>query len=391
MHGKSWIDAVEAAYALEPTAGAWLKGVIDTLRPLLDDARALGGFVLSLRDATIRVEAAGVQGAPCSLMVRFEALLRAAPADALRLALGDGRPLFGTLSERLFAALPDHEGIFLDTTGRAIPDCLYLVAPSGTGACVALGAALAQRRSTSAAERERFARLAAHLGAGLRLRESLAAGESARGVLRAAVRSREQAQPRREENAALALWRDLIAGRWSLVDRFDSDGKSFVVAHQSDPKLGDPRALTAREREIAEHVGLGRSNKEIGYELGLSIAAISNAVASASRKLGLRGRSELASFFAPGGICTRLGELELCGERIAVGVLSDLSRKRFDALTRAESDVLGDLVRGATVRAIAARRGSSPYTVETQVKAVYAKLGVGSRVELASRLEAATA
>jgi DNA-binding NarL/FixJ family response regulator len=332
-----------------------------------------------------------VRGASCKLVARFEALFRAAPPAALRLALGDGRALFGTLSERLFGALPEHEAIFLDTTGRAIADCVYVVAHSGTGLCVALGAGLAERRATTAAERARFARLAAHLGAGLRLRESLAAGESPRGVLRDAVRSRAPVQPRDGTSAALDLWRGLITGRWSLVDRFETDGKRFIVAHPCDPAVGDPRALTPREREVAEHVGLGRPNKVIAYALGVSLAAVSNAVASACRKLGgLRGRSELAGFFAPGGLRTRLCELELCGERIAVGVQAELPRERLGALTRAECDVACELARGATVAAIARRRGSSPYTVETQVKAVYAKLGVGSRVELASRLEAAT-
>jgi DNA-binding NarL/FixJ family response regulator len=59
----------------------------------------------------------------------------------------------------------------------------------------------------------------------------------------------------------------------------------------------------------------------------------------------------------------------------------------LDALTAAECDVALDLVRGATPLAIAEARGTSLRTVESQVKAVYAKLGVHSRVELAARLE----
>jgi DNA-binding NarL/FixJ family response regulator len=193
-----------------------------------------------------------------------------------------------------------------------------------------------------------------------------------------------------DADAALTLWRALVAGRWSLLDRFESDGKRFVVAHRNDPELGDPRGLTRRERQVAEYVGLGRPHKQIAYTLGVSAAAVSNAVTSASRKLGLRGRTELASFFAPGGLRLRLETVDLAGATLCVGVAQgarDLGA--LGPLTPAERDVASELSRGASVAAIAERRGSSPLTVETQIKAIYAKLGVGSRTELAARMETA--
>ncbi len=35
-----------------------------------------------------------------------------------------------------------------------------------------------------------------------------------------------------------------------MVDRFDSDGRRFIVAIKNDPAHSDPRGLTPRERQI---------------------------------------------------------------------------------------------------------------------------------------------
>jgi DNA-binding NarL/FixJ family response regulator len=263
-----------------------------------------------------------------------------------------------------------------------------------------------------------FAQVAAHLGAGLRLRlalEQAGAGENAaeavldgsarvhhaegtalrphaREVLREAVVRRERARTRNgrsEPESALALWEGLVAGRWSLVDHFERDGKRFVVAHRNDPDLGDPRGLTRRERQVAEYLGLGWSAKQIAYTLGISQAAVSNAVGRAAAKLGIAGRAELAAFFSPLGIRASLAEFELSGESLAAAGFPLLGAECADALSDAEREIALDLLRGATVEAIAERRSRSPLTVETQIRAIYRKLGVGSRVELAARLAGA--
>ena len=156
----------------------------------------------------------------------------------------------------------------------------------------------------------------AHLGAGLRLRAATrrlqldaedveavldpggkvldarvqATSTSAREPLREAVRRIERArttQGRSDPDAAMENWEGLVDGRWSLVDRFDTDGKRFVVAVKNDPAHPDPRGLTTREREVAEFVGLGRSTKEIGYTLGVSLSAVTNLTAQTQDKLGL--------------------------------------------------------------------------------------------------------
>jgi len=90
-----------------------------------------------------------------------------------------------------------------------------------------------------------------------------------------------------------------VARRWSLVDRFDSDGRRFLVARRNEPDVRDPRALSPRERQVAAFAALGHSNKLIAYTLGLSASTIATHLAAAMRKLAVRSRVELARAVLP--------------------------------------------------------------------------------------------
>jgi DNA-binding NarL/FixJ family response regulator len=104
---------------------------------------------------------------------------------------------------------------------------------------------------------------------------------------------------KRDPERALATWRGLVAGRWSLVDRFEADGRRFIIAHPNAPDAPDPRALTPRERQVAGYVALGQSNKLIAYELGISPSTVGVLVGRAAKKLGAKSRAALASTFVP--------------------------------------------------------------------------------------------
>lgn len=171
--------------------------------------------------------------------------------------------------------------------------------------------------------RARYAKLSAHMAAGFRLRRAIgsltdeaivepngkiahADGEAKNGAaresLRDAVRALDRARGKlrkRDPEAALEAWRGLVSGRWSLVDRFDADGRHFIVAHPNAPDAPDPRALTPRERQVAGYVSLGQSNKTIAYELGISPSTVGVLVARVLRKLGLKSRASLAAAFMP--------------------------------------------------------------------------------------------
>ena len=195
------------------------------------------------------------------------------------------------------------------------------------------------------------------------------------------------AQGRSDPDAAMESWEGLVDGRWSLVDRFDTDGKRFVVAVKNDPAHPDPRGLTMREREVSEFVGLGRSTKEISYILGVSLSAVTNLTARAQEKLGLSSRAELAAFFAPAGLRAKLAEVAVSGERLLVGVYPLVDKRQVEKLTDAERAVVAHLVTGSTNSDIANRRHTSENTVANQIHSVYLKLGVRSRAELAARLQ----
>jgi len=192
---------------------------------------------------------------------------------------------------------------------------------------VLLGAPLPKLTRLRPAERRAMSHVAAHIAAGYRLRRAferrplsvdddrVAAVLSASGDIQHATaeakpalhrqRLREQAfaidhaRSKRcaDPHEALALWKALIAGRWSLVDRFDSDGRRYFVAIKNDPDVTHPRALTPRERQVAGFAALGLQNKLIAYELDISSAAVSLHLRSALVKLGLAGRAELAARF----------------------------------------------------------------------------------------------
>jgi DNA-binding NarL/FixJ family response regulator len=63
-------------------------------------------------------------------------------------------------------------------------------------------------------------------------------------------------------------------------------------------RVPDPRALTERERVIAHLAALGKTNKLIAYELGLSPSTVATHLATALRKLGLRSRTQLVATLA---------------------------------------------------------------------------------------------
>ena len=413
---SDWIEPVEAAYELAGDLQSWLNGVLARTAPHLDRGDGVLAYGFSRRASLPRLNLQASHAAgPGLLAAHAAALSSAAGHDARRVIEGAGTA-FSSLSEFLFTRLPDEGERYFAQTG--LRDAIGLSVETATGYGISIVAPARERCATRADERNRWTRIAAHLGAGLRLRLALLAdttapagaeavfdpaarlvdasetgsGKRAREILQEAVRRRERARGRRvraDADSALALWEGLVDGRWSLVDRFESDGKRFVVAHRNDPDVGDPRGLTRRERQVAEYLGIGRSLKEIAYALGVSSAAISNATQRAARKLGLSSGAELAQIFAPGGLRERLEEVEIGGEALAIGAALLLDEASLAALTRAERDVALDLLRGATTAAIAARRSASHHTVETQVKSIYAKLGVGSRVELAARVSGA--
>jgi DNA-binding CsgD family transcriptional regulator len=100
-----------------------------------------------------------------------------------------------------------------------------------------------------------------------------------------------------DHEQAVGIWRALLAGRWTVVDHRDRDGKRFLLAVANTPREQGLLSLSARERQILSRVTLAHPLKLVAYELGLSPSTVSGHVKSAVRKLGLRNVSEAVRLF----------------------------------------------------------------------------------------------
>ncbi len=108
-----------------------------------------------------------------------------------------------------------------------------------------------------------------------------------------AIEAARTRKGRSEIDSALSLWKGLVAGRWSLIERFDQDGRRYLVAKRNAPDLGNVLRLTESEARILKLCSLGHSQKYVAYTLGFSPATVSTNLSSSMLKLGVRSRAEL--------------------------------------------------------------------------------------------------
>jgi len=188
-----------------------------------------------------------------------------------------------------------------------------------------IGAPLPRERAPHPQEAETWGRIASHVAAAFRLRRrgvtadpDVAAAvldpsgrlqhardastvDGLRKELSSAVLRMERARSTlrdREPEEALALWRTLVDGRYTLLDAFERDGRRYVVAVENTPCPDGPGILTDRERQVAALAATGRSNKLIAYELGLGHSTVRVLLARAARKLRAKNRAELVALVA---------------------------------------------------------------------------------------------
>lgn len=207
-----------------------------------------------------------------------------------------------------------------------------------------------------------------------------ATSRSALAALSRAARTIDRARGRTRKRAeALDSWTPLVTGRWSLVDRFDRDGRRFVVAHVNADSQVDPRALSPTERRVARRLARGDSQKVIAYELGVAPSTVGNHVLNMGRKLGTSSQWETTSLLTT---LLHHPHKQLTVEGVQLRVWTKPAQKTPVNLTESEADVYHALLTGASNAEIARKRGTSPRTVAHQVRAVFAKVGVRSRQEL---------
>jgi len=413
MKPKDWVGLIEAGYSLEGDDDAWLRNLLDHAATLSDRGfwPTIGTY--SYTPTNIRLERIGTLG-PATAAKFLQSSIQVKTHAVERFFRG-GVPVC-SLSEALYTQEPDLQEVVRQITDGVVQDKLAIKSLTGQNSALILCWLFSEAIIPTCLERKRWGLMASHLGAGLRLRslgralmlDSLpveaifdgngtlteardeAKESSIRERLRKMVRWLDRARTkkgRKNPDAVMENWKGLVQGRWSIVDYFDTDQRRFVVAIKNDPNFPDPRGLTLRERQVAEFIGLGHTNKEISYTLGISPSAVTNCTVRARHKLGLSSIAELAAFFAPSGLRTKLAECAVEGDHLLVGAYPLIDEDCVKDLTEAERAVLLHLLAGSTNRDIGERRHTSEHTVANQVQAIFRKLEVGSRSGLASRLQ----
>ena len=206
-----------------------------------------------------------------------------------------------------------------------------------------------------------------------------------RAQLRDAVRRREGARRSRTKgNEFLSLWPGLIDGRLILIDRFDTDGRRYVVAVQSVGVRACDRELTSREREVVSHAMDGSTNREIAKKLGISVSTVSSHISNALLKLRLARRESL-----PIEACAHESHVERVSLGPGLSVVFEskpIEPSPLPGLTVAENAILCEIFRGLSNAEIAEVRRRSQRTVANQVAEILFKLDVRNRAELVSQL-----
>jgi DNA-binding CsgD family transcriptional regulator len=376
-----YVSIVEACYRSTDLDEEWLDGVLMAARPLLDLG---GGIALSLvQEGPLGRKVVLSQGAgPVSDMLRRSwPVLEQLDSDTYRRffyprqTVVSAAALVGDFS-------PPIQGVFASLMAQAgAEDLLGMLGYPAEGWAFALFVAV-DHGAVTPAIRNALRRLRIHVEASLRLRlfssaESVAVirpdgklehvrdgalDESQREAIGAQAvcidRARTQ-EGRANSERALSVWHALVEGRFSLVERVESDGRRYYHAFENAPHVRAQRAITETEAVVLSLTLRGLSGKEVSYSTGLSQARISSALALAAERLGFARREDLL----------RVGASLLQSEEDATSV----------ELTHAEREVFALVRRGLSNQEIAEARGTSVNTVANQLAALLRKTGASSR------------
>ncbi len=321
-----FVSVVEAAYRLDLEDRAWLEGLAHRARPMLDRGLGVVAYEYDLVQEPEKLEPIASSGAP-DVLLEAGRRYHLARSREERLRLYRSGPCV-TVQE-VYAQEPPPDTKVVDDLDRVgVKDTLAVIANDAGDVGTTLLASDVELVHLDQRSRDLWSYVAAHIAAGRRLRRKLPDGPSAfahadaildargqvvhavdsvkdkiqREALReasVAIDAARGALRREEPEAALALWRGLVRGTWTLVDQFDKDGRRFVIAVRNAPSGTAARAratLTPLERSIVGLLSSGHSNKIVAYELGVSQSTVTRLAQSACRKLGLRSRLDLVRF-----------------------------------------------------------------------------------------------
>ena len=87
------------------------------------------------------------------------------------------------------------------------------------------------------------------------------------------------------------LWASLLEGRYTIVDRLNTQGRGFLVAQVN--RSSNLQPLSAGEREVVALAVGGVTIKEVAFTLRLASSTVRQRLQSALAKMGVTSRSDL--------------------------------------------------------------------------------------------------
>lgn len=316
------LEILDTAYDTDLDEHTWVARLAEAFAPLLDDGSGVHAMIADpcaprlVRDPIL-------VGGDADWQARWKTCLwdehlGSAPPETIRAMLRFSAVSHSTELSAALAPSIDTLPPASRLAREGFEDSLNIVCTDVTGLGVVLVANRRRRRPLRPAQRRCLTRLASHVAAAARLRRRVGARDaipeadaiasavdgrvlhavgsvsSRRGLsaLRDAVRSVMHARAHRVDDP-MSHWRALHEGRWTIVERFESDGHRVLIAREN---RADPLALpglTRKEGEVIGQLALGHSNKEIAYRLGVSTSTVSVHAQRAARKLGARSIRDL--------------------------------------------------------------------------------------------------
>jgi hypothetical protein len=300
----SALDLLEAAYAVDADDETWFAELAARAGPVFDCGFGIEAIRIDLGSAEPVSDPRIVGGTDEWQRVWrenwWEPFLKAFGPEQLRFAVGFGTVFYSTHLWHAGAQhIPTYAELFArlgasgwgDTFGRYAeipkdgrlfyPDSLNVLAVDPSHRGVAFFSHLREPSTgpVPAGTAAVLSRISGHITAALRLRarvsradaappeaivgasgriehaEGAARSRAAMGALRDAARNIDRARTRRVRRTpeALDLWRALHAGRWSLIDTFERDGRRYYVARANEPaphRRPSLDGLSERERQV---------------------------------------------------------------------------------------------------------------------------------------------
>ncbi|HVU01679.1 MAG TPA: LuxR C-terminal-related transcriptional regulator [Polyangiaceae bacterium] len=338
MNDRALVALLEAIYSLETDNALWLQRTLAATRDLCGSQHTYLGYFYDASDVqSFSVWNVASVDMPPEVDRAFRSAQLHVSPDLLRATL---RKLHvGSIRK---TGMP-HVGPLMEERERVGWGDIFSVNgldPSGIGCLLTIGT---RDRIFAAPPDEMavYARVAQHLAAAFRCRRLLgllraphgaestpdrglaeaiiddegrivhaegeAAGRAARERIRSAAGAITDIRKRgpRSGRQALDDWHPLVGARWTLVDKFEENGRRYVVARENQSREARLAALTDRERQVVLHATLGFTNKEIAYALGVSASTVRVLMARAASRIGVRTRAELLAHPSVAGVVDR--------------------------------------------------------------------------------------